>query len=67
MSTTFKLWENALRRLKEGNQRFAEERLRHPNEGSERRLQIAHAQHPFATFLPARTRGKPPRLFLTGG
>ncbi|GIW36532.1 MAG: hypothetical protein KatS3mg073_0677 [Meiothermus sp.] len=33
MSTTLKPWEDALRRLKEGNQRFLEERLHHPNEG----------------------------------
>ncbi len=67
MSTTLKPWENALRRLKEGNQRFVEERLRHPNEGSERRLQIAQAQHPFATIFACSDSREAPEIIFDRG
>jgi len=41
----------ALDQLKEGNKRYVEDRLEHPNRGSERREELADKQAPFAVIL----------------
>jgi carbonic anhydrase len=41
----------ALQRLVEGNQRFAENQAKHGDEGVERRVAVSQSQHPFATVL----------------
>lgn len=64
---TPKPWEDALRRLKEGNQRFIEERLRHPNKGSERRHQVAYEQHPFATIFACSDSRESPEIIFDRG
>ncbi len=43
--------EAALRRLQEGNRRYAEFRLRHPDQTPARRRETARGQHPFAVIL----------------
>lgn len=64
---TLKPWEDPLRRLKEGNQRFVEERLRHPNKGSERRHQLAYEQHPFATIFACSDSRESPEIIFDRG
>ncbi len=41
----------ALRRLQEGNRRYTEFRLRHPDQTPARRKETARGQHPFAVIL----------------
>lgn len=43
--------EQALQRLREGNERFAANHALHTDEGTERRVAVSKAQHPFATVL----------------
>ncbi|TFI50844.1 carbonic anhydrase [Mastigocladus laminosus UU774] len=43
--------EKALKRLLDGNQRFAQQKPQYPNQSRERRQLIAKAQYPFATIL----------------
>ncbi len=42
---------NSLQRLMEGNLRYRSDQLRHPNNSSDRREEIAAGQKPFATIL----------------
>ena len=42
---------DALRRLIEGNARFAANQARHLDEGADRRIAVSSGQHPFATVL----------------
>jgi carbonic anhydrase len=41
----------ALQRLQEGNARFVSDQAGHTDEGTERRVAVSQAQHPFATVL----------------
>jgi carbonic anhydrase len=41
----------ALQKLKEGNERYVFEHVEHPHEGAQRRVDLSHAQHPFAVVL----------------
>ncbi len=43
--------DQALKRLLEGNQRFADGRPRHPHETADWRLSLERGQHPFAVIL----------------
>src|SRR5688572_19642301 len=43
--------DDALRRLLEGNRRYASDRMEHPRQGAPRRDEVAAAQHPFAALL----------------
>ena len=43
--------EEALQRLLEGNQRFTQHHLQHPDQSESRVLELTQAQHPFATVL----------------
>jgi carbonic anhydrase len=42
---------NALQLLKDGNARYREDHLEHPHEGTQRRVELSMAQHPFAIVL----------------
>jgi hypothetical protein len=55
--------EQALKLLLEGNQRFVDGKLEHPNQTAERRAEVAKGQHPFAAVLRARIRERRPKLF----
>ncbi|MGI0484674.1 carbonic anhydrase [Pantanalinema rosaneae CENA516] len=41
----------ALQKLMEGNQRFVQQQVQHPHQSHSRLLEVAQAQHPFATIL----------------
>lgn len=43
--------DEALQRLKEGNQRYVSGKVVHPNQTVERRQEVAQSQHPFAIIL----------------
>ena len=42
---------DALQLLKDGNTRFREDRVEHPHEGTQHRVELSIAQHPFAIIL----------------
>ena len=57
----------AMERLKEGNSRFAKDKLEHKKQNSERRVQLSAGQHPFAIILScADSRVIPEITFDTG-
>lgn len=43
--------DEALNKLKDGNQRFVEMKLQHPDESLQRRIEMQQGQHPFAAIL----------------
>ncbi len=43
--------EEALQKLKSGNKRFVEMKLKHPDQSTKRRNELTQGQHPFATIL----------------
>jgi len=60
-------WEDALQRLKSGNQRFINESNEHQNEGAARRGELAAGQKPYAIILGcADSRVVPELAFDTG-
>ncbi len=59
--------KEALKRLKEGNQRFVEERVIRPNQTYERMMRVSEGQHPFASILSCSdSRVLPEMLFDQG-
>lgn len=57
----------ALKRLMDGNQRFVQQKSRHPDQSQARMKEVAQAQHPFATLLTcADSRVSPEILFDEG-
>jgi carbonic anhydrase len=57
----------ALKRLMDGNQRFVQQRSKHPDQSRARMKDVAQAQHPFATVLScADSRVAPEILFDEG-
>ena len=42
---------DALQLLKDGNTRYMEDRVEHPHEGTQHRVELSVAQHPFAIIL----------------
>jgi carbonic anhydrase len=42
---------DALQLLKDGNTRYMEDRVEHPHEGTQHRMELSAAQHPFAIIL----------------
>ncbi len=42
---------NALQLLKDGNARYMEDHMEHPHEGTQHRVELSIAQHPFAIIL----------------
>lgn len=57
----------ALKRMMDGNQRFVQQKGKHPDQSRERIKEVAQAQHPFATLLTcADSRVAPEILFDEG-
>lgn len=59
--------EEALFRLKAGNQRFVRGESLHPHEGREWRRHLTHEQHPFAAILGCSGSQAPPELVFDQG
>ncbi|MFF3209141.1 carbonic anhydrase [Streptomyces sp. NPDC002886] len=59
--------QEALRRLADGNRRWAAYRQRHPHESRSVRLQVAREQHPFAIVLGCVDSRVPPELVFDQG
>lgn len=59
--------EESLRRLLEGNHRFAQGKPIHPNRDASRRLEISQAQNPFAIVLGCADSRVPPELVFDCG
>src|SRR3954454_1633494 len=57
----------ALRRLKEGNKRFAEGRVRHAHQATSWREHLKEGQQPFATILACSDSRVPPELVFDQG
>ncbi len=58
---------DALKLLLEGNQRFVEGRLEHPNQTVAHRFAVAHGQHPFAAVLACSDSRTPPEILFDRG
>lgn len=59
---------DALKRLLEGNRRFATHHMKHPDETVARRLNLArHGQHPFAIVLSCADSRLPPEIIFDVG
>jgi carbonic anhydrase len=59
--------EAALRELKDGNDRYALDHVEHPHEGSQRRVDLSIAQHPFAIVLGCADSRVVPELIFDQG
>jgi carbonic anhydrase len=59
--------EAALRELKAGNDRYALDHVEHPHEGSQRRVDLSIAQHPFAIVLGCADSRVVPELIFDQG
>ncbi len=59
--------DQALQRLVAGNQRFVNDRLEHPNQSIQRRLEIARGQEPFAIILGCTDSRVPPEIIFDLG
>lgn len=57
----------ALQRLLRGNQRFVAMQLDHPDQTSDRRLEVSTGQHPFAIVLTCADSRVPPELVFDQG
>ena len=58
---------DALTRLMEGNRRWVDGRLAHPNRSTERREDLANAQRPFATVFSCIDSRVPPEIIFDCG
>jgi carbonic anhydrase len=59
--------EAALRELKDGNDRYALDHVEHPHEGSQRRVDLSIAQHPFTIVLGCADSRVVPELIFDQG
>ena len=59
--------DQALQLLLDGNQRFVEGKLEHPNQTPERRTEVAKGQHPFASVLACSDSRTPPEIIFDRG
>ena len=59
--------DEALTRLKEGNQRYIANKTVDPNQTEKRRVDLAKGQHPFATILGCVDSRVPPELIFDRG
>lgn len=57
----------ALQKLKEGNDRYVLDHVEHPHEGSQRRVDLSIAQHPFAIVLGCADSRVVPELIFDQG
>ena len=58
---------DALKLLLEGNQRFIDGKLEHPNQTVARRVEVAKGQHPFAALLACSDSRTPPEIIFDRG
>jgi carbonic anhydrase len=59
--------DEALRRLLDGNKRYVQAALAHPNQTVERRTELTKGQHPFAIILTCSDSRVAPELFFDQG
>jgi carbonic anhydrase len=59
--------EEALHRLKEGNERFASGHLVHPDQTPEKRIELIQGQHPWAAILGCIDSRAPPEILFDLG
>lgn len=59
--------EQALLKLKEGNERFVSKRCIHPNQSAERQAEVVKGQHPFAAILGCSDSRVPPEILFDQG
>ncbi len=59
--------DEALQRLKDGNQRYVANKTVDPNQTENRRVELAKGQHPFATILGCVDSRVPPELIFDRG
>ncbi|MCP4344273.1 MAG: carbonic anhydrase [Desulfobacterales bacterium] len=59
--------EEALKRLKDGNQRYVEQKLTHPNQTAERRAELSGGQSPYAVILGCSDSRVPPEVIFDQG
>jgi len=57
----------ALAKLKDGNNRFVEYKMKHPNQQKVRRDKLINGQHPFAVILSCSDSRVPPELIFDQG
>lgn len=57
----------ALQKLMDGNKRYVEERLLHPNQTVERRMELTKGQHPFAAIISCADSRVPPEIVFDQG
>ena len=59
--------EQALLKLKEGNERFVSKKCIHPNQSAERQAEVVKGQHPFAAILGCSDSRVPPEILFDQG
>lgn len=59
--------EQALLKLKEGNERFLSKKYAHPNQSVERQAEVLKGQHPFAAILTCSDSRVPPEIIFDQG
>ena len=59
--------DEALEKLKQGNQRFIEFKQKHPDEDKKRRQEMLKGQHPFVVILSCSDSRVPPELIFDQG
>lgn len=59
--------ESALQKLKQGNARFVQMKMVHPDQTKERREQLAKSQHPFVAVLTCSDSRVPPEIIFDQG
>jgi carbonic anhydrase len=59
--------EQALLRLKEGNERFVTKKCIHPNQSAERQAEVVKGQSPFAAILSCSDSRVPPEILFDQG
>jgi carbonic anhydrase len=59
--------QEALQRLLDGNRRYVDARLEHPDQAPERRLALRTGQHPFAVILGCADSRVPPEVIFDQG
>jgi carbonic anhydrase len=65
MSNT--LFDEVLQRLAEGNARFVASKPSHPNQGTDRRREVAKGQRPFAVIVSCSDSRVPPEIIFDQG
>ena len=59
--------EQAILKLKEGNERFLSKKYGHPNQSAERQAEVVKGQHPFAAILTCSDSRVPPEILFDQG